>query len=122
MTKKKPTGTKSRQAVHTLQIRLTEKELLERGKRAGDVSGQLSVKNYTLDEIKKKYKGEIDALEKELETLLNTIRSGQEDREVNCNEEFNFDEGVVNVMNGTELVRTRLMQDHERQDSFWNFD
>jgi hypothetical protein len=101
--------------VESLEFELTEAEFSEYGKRAAKLTQHVSDLEAKLDKLKKSAKREIEGIEAEVSQLLETIRTGKEERTVTCVVRKNFKENVIEYLFKGKLMKQRPMQANERQ-------
>lgn len=110
----------SRRILKDLPVRLTEEEILERGRRQART---VEILKQTQDE-KKAVTSDLGAKEKlltaDLQLLARVITSGQEWRQVECEESVDFRAAVVRIVrcDTGEEVTCRPLTAKERQGTF----
>jgi len=116
--------TKAQKITRMLPVELTQEEMLARGRELAAVSGQLGAAHADLDtqsedwkETKKALQNAIEHLEQELRDLAQIVRSGAEDRSVECYQTRNEATGTMEVrrVDTGELVSTRQLSEDEKQ-------
>ena len=98
-------------------IKLSDKEIQDKGKMAALLRKERDEKCVELAEIKKKYKAMIGDLERRMYQELQDIDEGVEAREVHCEWHFDFDKNkkrLVRVDND-KVVEEQDLDEEERQ-------
>jgi hypothetical protein len=101
--------------IRTFPVKLTDPELLDRAKRAGQYRGELSALCVEFDDLKRKMKSQIELKEQELNQMLNVVQSGVEERTELCKQEKNYDSGVMEFYYQGAMVDSRPLSHEERQ-------
>jgi len=104
-----------------LPVKLSDDELLERGKQLVESMRKTAVAEAEREADNKKRKGDIALMEEVTSRLASIIRDGQEDREVECELRKDFEHSsVTTVRTDTgEIVDTRVMDNEERQEQMF---
>lgn len=98
-------------------VKLTEDELLDRGRRLAECHSRIDDADAALNEAKADHKAAVTPIMTEIDTLAATIRRGTEDRSVTCDLVINEPmTRVETVRRDTgEIVRVRPLTEEERQ-------
>lgn len=102
-----------------LPVKLTEKELADRAKKAASYRAQITDFETAKKAAADHWKAKIELAENERDNLLDAIADGVEDREVEVVESFDFRRGEVTVIRADtgEKIKERAMTSAERQPS-----
>ena len=101
----------------SLKVNLTNDELLAFGIELADAEAKKTSLADELQEVKSRYKSEIDEVDSRINNIGGVIRCKYQFRKVECEKTLNFSKGIVSVMrmDTAEIVETREMLDYERQ-------
>lgn len=104
-----------------LPVKLDDDELLERGKQLVENMRKVGVAEEEREAENKKRKGDIAFLEGITARLATSIRTGEEDRDVECEIRKNFSTSSVTIVriDTGEVVDTRVMDAAERQEELY---
>lgn len=118
-TEKPPREKKVQDFVSRLPVKLTEKELLERGQRLAKCQADLAEHNARADEIKKELRSAEAKIEAERAYLSGVIRERAEFRDVACERWVDYVGGEIREVrcDSGEVINSRPLQPHERQVS-----
>ncbi len=100
-----------------LPVQLTQEETAKKGEELALLYQQ----RRALEERKKDsvglINGQLKIIEEEMASLFKAISAGEEDRDVDCSNNKDFDKGIVNFYRTDtgELLESREMTDQERQ-------
>lgn len=100
-----------------LPCKLTESELKEFGRKLAVKCEDIAAEESRQKDQKSEMKARLDGMESERSILALVVRRQEEQRDVECEEEFNYESGKVTVSRtdtGEEL-RVRPMTNEERQ-------
>ena len=115
-----------RKATREVTFRLTDEELLEKGRKAADLRLARTAIQEEFLRVKSTFKGRLEEKENELSTTLALIREGVEKRVADVIDVFRFDDAVVETYlhdrdvdsTTAEPIETRQMTADERQMGF----
>lgn len=100
-----------------LPVKLTETEIKERGRKLAHLYEEIEIAEIGKAAAARASKDRIETLQAEAGAIARVIRSGQEDREVQVQEEKDYSEGVCRMkrLDTGEVVETRAMTPQELQ-------
>lgn len=96
-----------------IDVRLAKEEVEQCAKKAAMYSRQIRAKKEELKEVQKAMKGEIEHMESEMAGFLNNVETEKQTRNVECDEVFDFEQGITYVQYGQEQYSTRTMRPEE---------
>ena len=116
---KKDDGIKVTTAGRRLPVKLTDDELLARGRQLVENMRKTAVAEEAREAENKKRKGDIALLEEATGLLSAIISTGTEEREVECEIRKDFIHGKVTTvrMDTGEIIDERIMTADERQET-----
>lgn len=100
-----------------VKFKLEEQDFAGLAKKIAELSEEMNGLELEFQKAKEKHKALYSTRELERDRLFRVISSGEEEREVDCVERMDFERGVVELFHGAERIKTRAMQDWERQES-----
>ena len=106
---------RSEKVRETFAFELGSEELLAKGQEASSLNREIADKNYRLAIYKKERKAEIDNLQSKLNQVLKVIDLKKEDRTVEVDKVYNYDDKVITYMFRGEILRDRPMDQFELQ-------
>jgi vacuolar-type H+-ATPase subunit I/STV1 len=100
-----------------LPVKLTDEELLKYTKELVDLLAERRATESEKKATMSKYKEQLDSMDVDISEVASKLRSGEEKRPVECWEEPNFAEKVVEVFRRDtgERVHARSMTDEDHQ-------
>lgn len=103
----------------SLDVRLDDLELLERGQRLAQIDTELKAHDEHAKNLKDELKANETRLRAERTRLSNVVRNKKEPRQVDCQEEALFRRGIAVVirLDDCTVVRERPLAPTEAQDS-----
>lgn len=109
-----------RKVKRKLTFKLTEEEFADKGRKAGQIGAELRKLEDEFASVKKGWSEKLTAKEEALNSLLNVIHSGEEQRDVDCTEQRDYSKNVVRYVVGGKTHEERAMTESERQLDFDN--
>lgn len=107
----------TKHVVRNLPVKLNDSELLEFGKRLAQTSGDIHAEEERQVNVKAELKAALGRIEGERTRLSGIVSTGRENRDVACNQVFDYSRLIVEVVrtDTNEVVETRRMTESEQQ-------
>lgn len=101
----------------SLPVKLTKEEVRTKGERIAELVIDVVDIEDEKKTVTKEYAARLKALGKEIRGLSREVRSGEEEREVECEERIDHGRNVIEIvrMDTGEVVAHRPMEDYDRQ-------
>lgn len=113
---KKARNPKGKKVKRTIAFALTDAEFATKGKEAAEIARNVSDLEVEFEGVKDVWRARIKNAEAKRDTVLDAIRKGTEDREVDVVEVKNFEQETVEYYLAGEKVDERKMEDRDRQE------
>lgn len=111
-----PTQSKEVIRNEILPFELTHEEVADKAKAIAAKSSDIHQEEAKFADVKKGFKSRIELMKQEMDALIDVVRSGVEERAVECIVKFNYEEGLVQYIHDGKVRKERRLESQERQD------